>query len=577
MKIQKYHIVALIISVLGSSCEFLDPKPMGWLTEEDVLNHHEWTPGIIDQVYYNLYEEYIDGNSEDWTRHLGVLSDYATDNAVPVDYVSRVGTGGWSVEYNRTSTWSIAYSNIRTVNYYLENGFNTWYSRDSTRNAELKKRYRGEAFFLRAWLQWLLLRDYGGPADASGEEVLGFPIIIENADAVDYAGLKRNTYSECVQQITADCDSAIVYLPNQYITTDPITGAINKGRASGAAAMALKSRMYLYAASPAFNPTNDQAKWEKAAEAAYVAIMATGGLLKLQEFGDFDNTDNDDHIWRSQYRNTNVIEQAHFPPSLFGRGACNPSQNLVDAFPMRTGWPITEQLSGYDPQNPYANRDKRFAKFIWHNGINQIGDQEVAIETFSGGADLAGGIRTYGTRTGYYMKKFNADVSLDPAETTSRARTDKFVVFFRKAELYLNFAEAANKAYGNPLADAPGFTFSAAEAIKIVRERGGIFPGTDFYTNLMAANTDTFEELVQNERRIEFCFEGHRFYDVRRLMLDMNMPVMGVQIEKTDSIGFSYETVEVEKRDFEPYMIYGPIPYSEILKNKNVIQNYGWN
>lgn len=577
MKMRKYYIVVFALSMLSTSCEFLDPKPMGWLTEEDVQNHHEWTPGILDQVYYNLYEDFIDGNSGDWTRHLGIMSDYSTDNAVSVDFISRIATGGWTQEYDHTTTWSVAYTNIRTINYFLENGFDTWYSRDPVRNAELKKRYKGEAFFLRAWLQWLLLRDYGGPVDAGGQEMLGFPIITEYSNDLDYTGLERNTYEECVGQIAADCDTAIAYLPDQYITTDPITGAINKGRASGAAALALKSRMYLYTASPAFNRNGDPSKWEKAARAAYEAIMATGGLVKLQEFGDFDNTDNDDHLWRSQFRNTNLIESAHFPPSLFGRGECNPSQNLVDAFPMITGWPISESLSGYDPENPYKNRDKRFVKFIWHNGVNEIGDREVEIETFAGGTDAAGGKRTYGTRTGYYMKKYNADVSLDPAETTARARTDKFVVFLRKAELYLNFAEAASKAFGNPASRAPGFTFSAKDALKKVRERGGIFPGTDFYTDLMAANVEDFEELVQNERRIEFCFEGHRFYDIRRLMLDLNTPVTGVQIEKTDSAGFTYTTFEAEKRAFEPHMIYGPIPYSELLKNENLIQNYGWN
>jgi starch-binding outer membrane protein, SusD/RagB family len=577
MKNLRYFFAVFILSMLSSSCEFLDPKPMGWLTEEDVLNHHEWTPGILDQVYYNLYEDFIDGNSEDWTTHLGVLSDYATDNAVTVNSVSRPGTGGWSQEYNRTDTWTLAYSNIRSINYFLENGFDTWYSRDSVRNAELKKRYKGEAYFLRAWLQWLLLRDYGGPSDATGQEMLGFPIITESIDTEIYNTLKRNTYEECVLQIEADCDTAIANLPMQYITTDPITGAINKGRGSGAAALALKSRMFLYAASPAFNRNGDQVKWEKAANAAYDAILATGGLIKLTEFGDFNNTDNDDHIWRSDFRNTNLIELAHFPPSMFGRGECNPAQNLVDAFPMLTGWPISEPLSGYNPEQPYKNRDKRFNSFIWHNGLNKIADKEIELETFAGGADAAGGKRTYGTRTGYYMKKYNADVSLDPAETRQRARTDKFVVFFRKAELYLNFAEAANKAYGNSAAKRPGFTFSAKDALKKVRERGGIFPGTDFYTDILAADPNTFEELVQNERRIEFCFEGHRFYDIRRLMLDMNAPVNGVQIEINEAGEYSYELVEVEQRNYETYMIYGPIPHSEILKNQNIIQNYGWN
>lgn len=577
MKILRYFLVVFTFSMLSSSCEFLDPKPMGWLTEEDVLNNHEWTPGILNQVYYNLYEDFIDGNSEGWTIHLGIFSDYTTDNAVSVNAVSRLGTGGWSQEYNRTDTWTLAYSNIRTINYFLENGFDTWYSRDSVRNVELKKRYKGEAYFLRAWLQWLLLRDYAGPADAGGQEMLGFPIITQSISAEAYNHLKRNSYEECVQQIAADCDTAIAYLPMQYSTTDPITGVINKGRGSGAAALALKSRMFLYAASPAFNRSSDKTKWQNAAKASYEAIMLTGGLKKLTDYGEFNNTDNDDHIWRSEYRNTNLIESAHYPPSLFGRGECNPAQNLVDAFPMLTGWPISERLSGYDPNRPYRNRDKRFYSYIWHNGLNQIAEKEIELETFEGGADAAGGKKTYGTRTGYYMKKYNADISLNPAETTQRASTDKFVVYFRKAELYLNFAEAANKAYGNPGAKGPGFTFSAKDALKKVRERGGIFPGTDFYTDLMAADPNTFEDLVQNERRIEFCFEGYRFYDIRRLMLDMNTAVKGVKIEKTETGELRYEVVEVEKRNYEPHMVYGPIPYSEILKNNNMIQNYGWN
>ncbi len=562
--------------MIAGSCEFLEPKPMGWLDEEDVLNHHDWTPGILNQIYYNMYEEFIHGNAQGWTDHLGISLDYTTDNAVANNRISRIAGGGWTAENDLHDTWTFAYSNIRIINYFLEKGLDTWYARDSLRNAELKKRYLGEAYFLRAWMQWILLRDYAGPADASGQEMLGFPIVTDIPATEDLNLLPRNTYSECVQQIVDDCDSAFARLPVLYNTQDAVTGLINNGRASGAAALSLKSRVYLFAASPAFNKEQDIKLWERAAQAAYDAIEATGGLTKLNPFGEFNNTDNSDHIWRSEFLITNAIENAHFPPSLFGNGECNPSQNLVDAFPMITGWPISESISGYDSISPYRNRDKRFYSFIWHNGINKLGTEDIEIATFEGGRDADGGARQYGTRTGYYMKKFTSNINIDPGETTVQSSTEKFVVFIRKAELYLNFAESANHAYGNPSANAPGFSFSAAEALKRVRERGGIYPGTDFYTDMMAADPVTFDEHVQIERRIEFCFEGFRFYDIRRLLLDMNKEVSGVRIVRQDSANFLHSFKVVEERNFEPHMIYGPIPYEEILKNSNLVQNYGW-
>ena len=141
----------------------------------------------------------------------------------------------------------------------------------------------------------------------------------------------------------------------------------------------------------------------------------------------------------------------------------------------------------------------------------------------------------------------------------------------RYTEIFLGFAEAANEAWG-PKGGSHGFT--AYDVIKAIRERAGICVGTtDAYLDECAANKDKMRELIRNERRLELCFEGHRFWDLRRWNASLTEAAKGMSITGTD-----YSVLpNVEVRDYKDYMNYGPLPYGEVIKYSNLLQNDGWN
>jgi hypothetical protein len=281
-------------------------------------------------------------------------------------------------------------------------------------------------------------------------------------------------------------------------------------------------------------------------------------ILWRSNKGGKSNSGNDWQSW---------IENNNFPPSLFGNGRVNPSQNLVDAFPMADGTPISES-SDYDPQNPYENRDPRLDLYIIHNGSTFKG-QTIITSLDGTNNDALNRYDGLSTRTGYYLKKLLVeDVSLDP-----NSRSGQFHIrpWMRYTEFFLGYAEAANEAWGPTGSGSNGF--SAYDVIKAIRQRAGL-PYNDSYLEKCKANKDMMRELIRNERRIELCFEGFRFWDLRRWKVDLsklNETVKGMSISSNH-----YEVINVEDRKYSDYMYYGPVPYSEILKFNALVQNAGW-
>lgn len=561
--------LGLALIFLIPSCDYLEQEEFNEYNDDALIwNYFENAPAVLNEVYDDL--------DEDWISVIGYRMEYHTDNAVNMNDVSRYAAGGWTVSSSPFNDWQLSYHNIRIINSYLENGLNTpFMPSQPVVDSIVRKRYYGEAFFLRAWNEAVLLREYGGPVNADGTEIMGFPIVTEVLPNEDYINLPRNTYEECVNQIIADCDTAIAYLPDQFLGDDQYLGKSQRGRACKLGAMALKVRVALYAASPLFNPENDIQKWQRAALFASELIQEDGGLQDLSAYGEYTNTDNPDDFWRTSFRSNNTIERENFPASIFGNGTVNPSQNLVDAFPMANGYPIDFLGSGYNPENPYAGRDARLKSFIFTNGDTdyQVGPDPV--QTYEGGADASGGLKLIGTRTGYYMKKHLAKINLDPNASGATTSKNKFGVYLGRAELYLSFAEAVNEAY-SPLTILGGIT--AKDALTKIRKRGNL-PTPDFYLNAQASGgKETFRELVKNERRIELSFSWHRFFDLRRWKEDLNEPIYGVKLIKNGdgSVSYTYDQT-VETRNYSSHMYYGPIPYDEVIKSNGVLkQNYGW-
>lgn len=557
------RVIAFIIPIVVlSSCEFLDPKPIEDETSEDLWSHATYGQGLLTTAYTNLQAEYP------------IEMEYYTDNAVP----SRPGTndlalGSWTVENNPIGNWNNAYYNLKYINLFLENGEDLVYSvSDAYQDSVYRIHRLAEAQFLRAWYHWELLRDYAGNT-AGSNVTMGIPIVTTSLELEDNLDLPRDTYEDCVQQIVSDCDAAFAVLPLMYKNgADIYDGLRNRGRASGLGALTLKARVYLFAASPAYG-NSSQALWQRAAQAAAVAINNAGGLMDLEPYGEFNDFREFDHIWIQPPYDSRDLEESNYPPSLYGSGQCNPSQNLVDAFPASDGYPIGESPL-YNAANPYTNRDERFYRFIFYNGDDYEG---TVIQTYEGGADAPGGLSQLGTRTGYYMKKLlSREVRLTPGDETDDR---KYFVFLSKTELYLNFAEAANEAYGP---NDASLGFSAADVMRRIRMRAGVDsdPGTDGYQDAYldaqaAAGKDAFREFIRNSRRIELAFEGFRFWDIRRWNLPLNHTVRGVRITNNGG-SFTYEYPDVENHVFQDYMRYIPVPYSQTLIMDNLEQNTGW-
>ncbi len=564
---RKYIIIPLLVMTLGLSfsCsnEFDQIVPNTNNEFEDVFRDISRTSTFLNPAYAGV-------RNTPW-----VSLEYYTNNAVSVNGVQRQAASGPTAESSPVSgVWGSSMSLIFKINEYFKYGFDITYDPlDAERGEALKRRFRGEAFGLRAYYKWLLLKNFAGPSSTDGT-VLGIPIIDELLTIDEVNNVSRSTYMESYENIKKDLDSAYAYIDvfRYDDGNDDINGEQNVSRISREMIWALRARLDLFSASPAYN----QISWETAAQTAYAAIEAIdGSVVGLQDYGDFNNSNNIDHLWRRSFSNNGNLERAHYPISMYGRGESNPSQNLVDAFPDSNGYPINHPNSIYNAINPYQNREGRFERFVFYNGQNDF--RNVFIEVFDGGKDANGGVRKKSTRTGYYMKKYlSSKVNFDRDQGTEVGSDTKVYPIFTRTGLYLDFAEAAVEAYGVNGRDG-SMLFSAKDALQEVRERAGIT--NDLYLDEADDILNTYKSLIKNERRIEFAFEGEYYYDVRRWMLpvdELGAPVMGINVTKNSDDTFSYETKEVESRVFTDRMYYNPIPRNEVLKSNALIQNAGW-
>jgi hypothetical protein len=573
----KINFVYLIMLLLGiSACEdYLDNSFRSEsISEDDIWTQRDRIKGVSSLAYTVLNRDMfnpVDGG--------GAMLSQASDEAVNSNTNSSIQNftnGVWSPTRTMDDVYAKMYGGIRHCNYTFENldkgrdflvPINvTHIDADST-----IIRYKAENYFLRAYFYSELLKRYGG-----------VPLVTKVLSPADELNIPRNSFDEVVSQIVADCDKAAISLPKTMRNWMDANENKERGRVGQSSALALKSRVLLLAASPLWNPTGDAARWQKAADAALACIQlaeANAGDLNLMTWAELtgDKLFNSNN-WESRgpkeallwgyANNRNDIELWNAPVSYAGAaGRCNPSQELVDAFEMKiTGLPITDPNSEFDPLNPYANRDPRLSLYILYNG-NTF--KNTAVETYA--ADPEGmpgkdgiGVNVNATRTGYYMNKFlSGNVVWNASSNVNRRRAP---ILMRYAEVLLNYAEALNEAQG-PVADVYKY-------VNKVRNRAQM-------PNLPAALTkEEMRERIMNERRVEFCFEEMRFYDVRRWKLGatyFNKPITGMKITvDADKNPISFEKFEVEKRLWDEKMNLFPIKQDEIYKAPKLEQNPGW-
>jgi len=587
MKQNKYGawaIGAWMLLLTAVSCtDSYEGTPVNMFTEDYLFSRTD-SNGVVARQFLNRIYWYMRNG------HNGVNGDYldaASDDALSVNSgdpdVYKLAVGRYSASSTIPSDmiWTDPYGLIRRVNILL-NGidvvpFNTTYI-DALGNARpLNVSMKAEARFLRAYFYFELMKRYGG-----------IPIIGDKVyDLNENIELPRSTFEQTVKYIVSELDA----IKDDLRSLPLPDAAANAHVVTTQAAQALKIRVLLYAASPLFNEkpvesgnelvgyaTYDRERWKTAADAARSFMNAygtDGGPLGLDpNFKDvftnwYDNTIHKEMIFFRENDSNTSIETANGPLGLSGakqgNGRTNPTQNLVDAFLMKDGYFINEEGSAYeyDPQHPYDNRDPRLEYTIIHNETNWLNN---TMQTWQGGANNPLG-SSY-SLTSYYMRKFMGNFE---SGSEYQATLHNWVMF-RYAEILLNFAEAENEYLSSPSQDV-------YDAIIALRKRAGIEAGND---NLYGLRDDMSQadmrKVIQNERRIELAFEEHRYWDIRRWRLAEMIyaqPVKGMFIT-TSLTGTTYIPQDVLTVDWDNKRYLYPIPYSEVIKNKNMVQNPNW-
>lgn len=446
--------------------------------------------------------------------------------------------------------WGRSYRGIRECNYAL--GVLAKIEMSAAR----KSRLEGELKFIRAFRYQDLIRNYGRVV-LMGDRVLGL-----TDDLQDPALFQRATIKAGIDYAVAQLDDAAAKLPLEN------SGTWLMGRATKGAALALKSRLLLYAASPLYAAGT----WEAAVTAAQQVI----GLNKYQIYqGGYGNmfliNESEEVIFERLYtRNANHVhlEIANGPNGYGGWAGNTPTQNLVDAYDLTNGLPANTTNPMYNPAKPYENRDPRFAATVLYNGAAYRGRD---VETFiPGGKDSRDGNDNWNTtKTGYYLKKFMNDAY--PLQNPWGNAGFQPWIYIRYAEILLNFAEAANEAYG-PDVLPPGATMSARQAINMIRSRASV----NMPPLAVGMSQTDMRTAIRHERQIELAFEEHRFYDVRRWKIaevTENVPSRGVIITKNNDGTFTFAPkVALDGRKFEVKHYWLPIPRAEILASGNRLE-----
>lgn len=576
-------LIAFIVSIVSCKKDPLNITPDGRISIADVFKDNLKTEAYLNTVYSsrpNYFYHY------QYYSFLSALTDETMDVQVGVEGTNLAGQwqgGGMTASNNLfTSTssgainvdhYSAFWVGIRNANVFLANIDNS-----AVAPATNKSRFKAEAQVLRAFYYFELIKQFGP-----------MPVVDKPFDAAfDYTTLVRPAFQNDIDFIVKDCDAAIANpdLPMR------ISIEAERGRFTKAVAYAIKSEALLYNASPLWNPTNDQSKWQTASAASNNALsVLTGGgqFVLATNYGDYFLKTSDmgiSPVDKETIYEINAGGQPEFvqmfaiPSKVNGtKAGTTPTQELVDSYEMKatgeppvTGYsdadhllPIFNPASGYNEANPYVGRDLRFSATVWYNGAsydNVLGAVHT-MQTFVGGADgLNTAIQNKNTRNGYYLRKF-----VDPKIQTgvnSSARWKKY----RLAEIYLNYAEAENEVSGPSIA--------VYSAINTIRTRAQM-------PNLpLGLNQAEMRKRIRAERRIELAIEEHRFWDVRRwkILGQTDQVTTGMKIIKQTGGTFTYQRFVAERRGNgwqDKYLIF-PIPQidASIIPDFTNHQNPGW-
>lgn len=559
MKLIKRILIAVLGVVAITACD------------KDFLNNSA-TDRISDQALVgdsSLFEDFVinrymgvrltNKEAEGTPPGFGRGFEYAMFSSLTDESIYNNDDDTWLIQRGQLSPentgiagtlWSRSYRSIRECNYALKHIGEVDMSQTG------KNRLIAELKFIRAFRYHDLLRNYGKAV------LLGDTVYNLGNDLTTGSLFTRASIVDVVNYIVAQLDDAANGLP---LTNDNANWKL--GRATKGAALALKSRVLLYAASPLYNAST----WQKAAEAAKAVMDLSknnGEMYKIvSDYGALFLNQNDKEIIFERlytFKARHVCLEISNGPNGYGAwGGNTPLQNMVDAYEMNNGKPIDDPTSGYNPQDPYTNRDPRFYATILYNGAQYRGRQ---YETFlPGGLDSKDGKDNWNTsKTGYNLRKFMDDNN--PIDNPWDVAGLQPWIYFRYAEILLNFAEAQNEASGPDV--------SVYDAVNTVRRRA-VMP--DLPEGL---TKDEMRTRIRRERQVELAFEEHRFYDVRRWKIaevTENVPAYGITITKSNGTYTYANKVALDGRKFEQKHYWLPIPRAEILSSNNKLeQNPGY-
>lgn len=585
----------MVVGMNACKQDFLDTQSQEKFTDDAVWSDPALVETFLNQIYFRLYEPLTDGRGTANIVDEGHYRGNSASNLHNNSESTQDNLYAWG--YQRNLAWNELYKSIRYCNVFFSKVAEVPFTGTVVDGKTDQERMTGEAHFLRAFNYHYLLALYGG-----------VPLVTEAYGLDSEFAVPRNSYEECIDFIVSECDKAAALLPEVH-------SGSNIGRVTKGAALALKSRVLLYAASDLHTPNavisafkkpellgyTDNAqeeRWRKAKEAAKAVIdLGLYALHKAEPAAGDSVAQNITEIFLTNNTSEDIMVKYFTqvmgqrwglyssPNGYYGWGVNAPVANFVDAFQMADGTPFDWNNPAH-AKDPYANREPRFYATVFYNGASWRQrpadaqgldpDNKIQTGTYQRWDAAAGRMyETYGidTRngpienwngsyTGYYCRKY-----VDPSVNVQYIRQSVTWRFFRYTEILLNYAEACIEL---------GEEAEARTYINAVRKRAGL-PAT-------AATGEALRKLYRNERRLELAFEEHRYFDVRRWMIGSEAyspayqakvvyPLMPNNTTATTPV---VTHVKFDDRSWDNKSYFFPILRDEMNKNAKLDQNPGY-
>ena len=552
------------LALLSACGDWLEIEPKDRFGDTTVWGSEENADMFLNDIYNQLPHL----NNE--TQNLDQYSDNSYVGAEWMNARTTIYTGALSPTSWIPGPWDMwkwgrqnnddakgQYERIRSCNLFITK------VTESDFSAEYKKERLAEARFLRAWFYHYLWMAYGG-----------VPIITEVLDNNVSTDIfyPRETAQKTFEFIDKELDEIKDDLP-------PRRSGSDLGRASKGAILTLKGWVELFHASELRNPGKDKKRWEAAAATLKDVIDLQVYHLQptILDLWTEATNNNDEVIFDFQMSKQNGGRREGLFGPVFVKGVqsswgnMQPTQELVDDYCMANGLPITDPASGYNKNNPYKNREKRFYQSILYDGSMWQGEEIITRVGVGSPNEIDTSSDSDVTNTGYYTRK-TIDESVNGADNLQMSNGMANYIFFRYADVLLMYAEASLEAGDKP---------TAIEYLDMVRTRGDNMPSIgDTYPQGITENQ--LREIIRRDRRIELAFEDKRWWDILRWKICdgengvMNKPIGGMKIEDTNGDGvWEYNYHEVGKRTFLPRMYYQPIPQYVIDKNPVIREQNG--